>query len=77
MMRDVAATRLSARFVLGFGTNPRRVVSLEEAMADGTSAAEPAANFTGLITLTARATAARGRCSAMRTKSCAKAPWQC
>jgi non-ribosomal peptide synthetase component E (peptide arylation enzyme) len=58
MLRDVAATRISVRFVLGFGTNlPDGVASLEEAIADGPHGPidAPAPSGPSLITFTARA----------------------
>ena len=59
-LRDVAATRLSVRFVLGFGENlPDGVISLDDAMsAERGKAAPPrATRGPALITFTARADA--------------------
>jgi len=59
MLRDVAATRLSVRFVLGFGHNlPDGVASLDDAISAGgisSHYAERAHDGPSLITFTARA----------------------
>ncbi|MEZ5873633.1 MAG: hypothetical protein R3D30_02000 [Hyphomicrobiales bacterium] len=60
MLRDVAATRMSVRFVLGFGPNlPDRVASLDEVIAEWPRGAVEARAPLGpsLITFTARADA--------------------
>lgn len=66
LMRDVAATRLSVRFVMGFGTGlPDGVSSLDDAILDGSSIGfVPPAQFippihhgAALVTFTARADA--------------------